>query len=254
MKEREEIIITGLVVLMLILWLGFPFHVDSRFAGSLWGGVLAVSGALLMFVPLVYVIIKRVKFIKQSVTKKVSMRTLLSWHIYAGVLGPILVVLHTGHKFESVLGISLTLLTLVVVISGFVGRYLMMRINTEVKEKKATLAQLKITYDKTLIELRTCCSDKAEIIQPFGNFFTRIFSGWFFKFESYGNGPLPVATRAIRLTDAIADLEYAIRTHERFKQVFKKWLRFHIIISTILYILLALHVWSAVHFGLRWFA
>lgn len=45
MKERDRIVATGLVVLMLLLWLGFLLHRSPRFPGSLWGGVLGVSGA-----------------------------------------------------------------------------------------------------------------------------------------------------------------------------------------------------------------
>ncbi len=41
--------------------------------------------------------------------------------------------------------------------------------------------------------------------------------------------------------------------HEAFKRWFGKWLKLHIVISVLLYVLLALHVWAAVHFGLRWF-
>ena len=37
MKERETIVVSGLVTLMLVLWLGFTIHQDPRFAGSLWG-------------------------------------------------------------------------------------------------------------------------------------------------------------------------------------------------------------------------
>ena len=87
-----------------------------------------MSGSLLMLGPLAYLVIKRVKPIKARLTRRVSMRTLLSWHIYTGLLGSLLVLLHTGHKFESLLGVSLTALTLIVVFSGFVGRYLLRRI------------------------------------------------------------------------------------------------------------------------------
>src|SRR6266508_6388102 len=94
MKERQRIVVSGLVILFLILWLGFFVHRSPRFAGSPWGGVLGVSGAALMLVPLAYMIVKRVSPLKKAVTQRVSMRTLLAWHIYAGVLGPILAILH----------------------------------------------------------------------------------------------------------------------------------------------------------------
>ena len=148
MKEQERVTATGLVVLLLILWLGFLIHQSPRFAGSFWGGMLAVSGTTLMLVPLGYLFIKRIKRLKQFATQYVSMRTLLAWHIYAGILGPILVLLHTGHKFESPLGIALTAMTLVVVLSGFVGRYLMQQFSQEIREKKTLLSELTAVYDR----------------------------------------------------------------------------------------------------------
>ena len=51
---------------------------------------------------------------------------LASWfevHIFTGLVGPYLVLLHTSWKFNGVAGV-LTLLTVVIVISGFVGRYI----------------------------------------------------------------------------------------------------------------------------------
>ena len=56
----------------------------------------------------------------------------------------------------------------------------------------------------------------------------------------------------LRLSESIADVEYSIKTHENFKAWFGKWLKFHIVISIILYALMALHIWAAIHFGLRW--
>ena len=48
MKEREKAIVTGLTILMLVLWLGFVFHRSPRFAGSFWGGILGVSVAVVL--------------------------------------------------------------------------------------------------------------------------------------------------------------------------------------------------------------
>lgn len=59
--------------------------------------------------------------------------------------------------------------------------------------------------------------------------------------------------RALSLAETISELEYAIRFHEYFKRVFQKWLACHIITALALYVLLGLHVWSGIYFGLRWF-
>lgn len=251
MKERERLVITALVVLMMLLWLGFTVHRSPNFAGSFWGGVLGVSGAALMLVPLAYLVIKRVARLKKAVTRIVSMRTLLTWHIYAGVLGPILVVLHTGHKFESPLGIALTAMTLVVVLSGFVGRYLLSYLAQELREKRALLTDLQNEYDQVSRELQKA----PDSLRPAGVWpaFGARLAAWAFAGHSPG-GAAMIGVRALQLAEAIADVEYAIRSHETFKRAFGVWLKFHIVISVALYVLLGLHVWSAIYFGLRWFA
>lgn len=253
MKEKERLIVSGLVVLLLVLWLGFPFHQSPRFAGSLLGGIFGVSGALLMTVPLLYLFIKRIKSLKKRVTQHVSMRTLLAWHIYAGVFGPILVVIHSGHKYESPIGILLIAMTLLVVISGFVGRYLMKQFAVEIREKQALLATLQSSYQQAATEISSM-PELAQALQQRTGFVARLFTS-FLSTES-----LPDQTDAMtspsnftRLSEAIADVEYAIKTHELFKTWFGTWLKFHIAISMILYILMALHIWAAIHFGLRWF-
>lgn len=253
MNEREPFVVGGLVGLLLALWLGFLFHTSPRFAGSLWGGALGVAGATLMLAPLVYLIVKRVPPLKNWVTARVSMRTLLAWHIYAGVFGPILALLHTGHKFESPLGIALTAVTLVVVLSGFLGRYLMSRFSQEIREKKEALTRLELAYRETAGEL-AAHPEQIAILRPFVGLWSRLAAGRLVRGSASELSQLPAPLRALRMADAIADLEYAIKTHEGFKRWFSGWLRLHIVVSLILYGLLALHIWASLHFGLRWFS
>lgn len=252
MKERERVIVTGLVVFLLLLWLGFLVHRDRRFAGSFWGGMLGVSGAILMLLPLGYTLVKRIGWLKERVWRWVSMRTLLAWHIYAGIFGPILALLHTGHKFNSPLGIALTAVMLIVVLSGFTGRYLMTFFSQELMEKKQMLASLQAAYEQTAIELARQ-PEQAALLGTFSGFFGRLLAGFFVPTHP-GAAGMPLATRALRLAESIADVEYAIKTHESFKGWFTRWLKFHIVVSALLYVLLLLHIWSALYFGLRWFS
>jgi hypothetical protein len=252
MKELERLVISGLVVLLLLLWLGFLVHRDNRFAGSFWGGVLGVCGAVLMLVPLAYSIVKRVKWVQKRVWRWVTMRTLLAWHIYAGILGPILVLLHTGHKFNSPLGIALTTMVLLVVLSGFTGRYLMGYFTHELLEKRKALDALKAAYDETASKLARQ-PEHAALLGAFSGFFSRALAGLLIPSSAAGPGGMTLPVRALRLAESMADLEYAIKTHDTFKRWFARWLKFHIVISAILYVLLALHVWAGIHFGLRWF-
>ncbi len=239
-------------MIILVVWGGGVFHVSPRFAGSALGGALAVSGALLMLAPFVYLVIKRVKLLKALVTRHVSMRMLLVWHIYAGLLGSLLVLLHTGHKFESVLGTSLTALTLIVVFSGFVGRYLLRRIGSDVRTKRTLLGQLYEAYDAASEKL-AMDPERRALIHPLRNALSRAL----LTELPATDGPqvIDVASPVVvaRLVDSIADVESAIEAREVLKRWFLRWLRLHIVLASALYLLLALHVWGAIHFGLRWF-
>lgn len=252
MKERERIVVIGLIVLMLILWLGFLVHRSPRFPGSAWGGVLGVAGALLMLWPLGYSVVKRVPALKAAVTLRVPMRTLLAWHVYTGIIGAVLVILHTGHKFNSRLGIFLTGALLLAVVTGVIGRHFMGLISQEIREKQDLLAKMQAAYRQTADEL-ALRPDPAVSLAAARGFAARLLTTFFAPEEvtAQGNSTLPF--RAVRLAESIADLEYAIKSHELLKRRFAIWLKLHIATSIIFYVLLALHVWAGIYFGLRWF-
>jgi hypothetical protein len=250
--EREPLVATALIMIILVVWGGAFFHVSPRFAGSALGGALGVSGAFLMLGPLVYSVIKRVKPIKAAVTRHVSMRTLLAWHIYTALLGSLLVLLHTGHKFESVLGVSLTALTLIVVFSGFVGRYLLRQIRDDVRRKRGLLSRLYEAYDAASERL-TMEPERRGLIQPLRSALLRAFLTEPAATDAPGALDLGSPVAVARLVGSIADVESAIKARETFKRWFSRWLRLHIALAAGLYLLLGLHVWAGIHFGLRWF-
>lgn len=242
MREHDSVVVTALVLIVLVVLAGSLLHVSPRFAGSATGGFFGVSGALLMLIPLAYSLIKRVKPLKARVTRYVTMRTLLAWHIYAGLLGPLLVLVHSGHKFESVLGVALTSLTLIVVLSGYVGRYLMRYIGQGVREKRALATRLHEAYDSVVSSQVGAGLAYAEA--------ARVGLGG----AGAPGQPAISAHTVAELVGSIADVELAIRSHEVIKSWFTRWLRLHIVLSAALYVLLAFHVWAGIHFGLRWFS
>ena len=247
MNEREKLVMTELVALLLLLWLGFLIHRSPRFAGSLAGGVLGVTGALLMFVSMAHMIVKRVPALKRFATARISMRALLAIHVHAGVIGAIFGLLHTGHKFESHLGIALTAVMMIVVLSGFIGRYLLRQSSETIREKREVLTNLELAFRRVATQLAAAPQGTAFLPRPG--------LADLLSFSRYSPGtatPLPL--QATQIAESIADVEYAIRHHETFKRAFGVWLKIHIAFSFTLFLLLALHIWSALHFGLRWFA
>ena len=159
----------------------------------------------------------------------------------------------SGHKFESPLGIALTAMTILVVFSGFTGRYLMSQFSQTIRDKMELLTELELAYREAATELATH-AEQAALIRPFSGYLTRIAAGFFFRSGAKRPATISSSVRALRLAESIADVEYAIKTHETFKNWFATWLKFHVVISFILYGLLALHIWAAIYFGLRWFA
>ncbi len=245
MRDRDFNVVSLLVILMLTVWLGFLLHRSPRFAGSLSGGVLGVSGTILMLVPLAaYSVVKRVRIIKRRVTGWISMRTLLSVHIYAALVGSILVLLHTGHKFDSPLGLALTAMVLLVVLSGFIGRYLMSHISQGLREKQQMLRGLQLGFEQMCQDLAHQNVEQAST-QSAPDRPWNWFSGWSQTEDSVSS--------VSAVAGGIADLEYSIAVHGWVKNWFQKWLRFHLVISGVLCFLLAIHVWSGVYYGLRWF-
>jgi len=216
--QRERKIITAIFLLFLLLWLGFFFHRSPRFAGSAFGGVLGVSAALLMLVPLAYTISKRVFSIKT-----LSLAKLLSWHIYASLLGSILAILHSGHRYDSWLGILLTAFMLLSVLSGYICRYFFQYASQEQKE-----------YEETLVKSQEAYAHLA--------------------LRNDGTLARPDAKSIDGIVEVMADSHYAVEVYGSLKRRMGLWLSLHIWMSVIFYLLLILHVVAGIQFGLRWFA
>jgi hypothetical protein len=242
MSETEKLTVGALVTVLLLFVPGFLLHEAPLFPGSLAGSLLGIAGALLMVLLLIYPLVKHFAWLRQRVTKRVSMRKILSFHVYAGVLGAVLGILHTGHKFQSPLGIALVSSMLIVVLSGFVGRYYMAHLTVELRDQKAMLDTLRAEYDRIAAELAG-----APLIRS-------LFGLGRLAPASAGPEMIAEAPRITipELVNAIADLEYAMRRHEGIRRAFAGWMFIHIAASIIMYSALALHIWNGIYYGLRW--
>jgi len=247
MKERERIVFTGVLSVLLLAWLGFLVHSSPRFAGSGIGAAFGITGAVLMLIPLAYPIVKRIPAINARVTKHVSLQTLLTVHVYSGIFAPLLAIIHTGHKYDSPLGMTLTAVMLLVVVSGFAVRYLLTYVNQEIKDKLLLLQTARGDLDCAWGVLENTAPEMRGL--PKSPLLAAGLASVGIGLSS--GGP---AGEVTRIAESVADLEYAVRTHELFKRWFAWALKLHILLSLIFYVLLGLHVWSGIHFGLRWFS
>jgi hypothetical protein len=226
MSDRERVIVLALGTVLLFLAPGYLLHVSPRFAGSLTGGVLGITAAVLMLLLLLYPAVKHIGWLKRGVTAHLSLGRLLSLHIWAGLLASLIAILHSGHKYESPLGIALVIDILVVVGTGFVGRYYLGHLGGEVRREQALLGTLRGAYDNIALRLGA---------QPA-------------RAGAVAEVPL------MDLVDAIADAEYALRARETAKSIAARWTIVHVVAAIVLYGLLLLHVASGIYYGLRWLA
>ncbi len=252
--DRERTVVTGLLVMQVVLWLGFAIHRSPRFPGSVAGSVLAISGAVLMVLPsLAYVAVKRIPSVKRQITARLPLRTLLAWHVYGGILGSVLAILHTGHRFESTLGIALTGVMLLTVFSGYLGRHFLGQVSLELREKQALLGQMVTAYNDVAAKLAAQPQRLAVVAASHGQW-SRLRRRFAMSVSASDDEVLALGYRATQIAGSVADLEYAIRTHELLKRRFSVWLTVHIGASVVFYVLLGLHIWAAIYFGLRWLA
>jgi hypothetical protein len=112
-----SILITGFYAFVMVVTGKIPA------AGELFGHTLGILGFLLMILTeTVYSLRKRTRSVRWG-----KMSDWLQFHIFTGLVGPYMIFLHTSWKFNGLAG-AVTLMTIIVVISGFIGRFIYTRI------------------------------------------------------------------------------------------------------------------------------
>ncbi len=95
---------------------------------ALWGQVPAASGLfghLIGVLGFVLMLMTETLYSLRKRSRRTSGGRLASWlrfHIFTGIVGPYMVLLHSSWKFNGLAGIVL-LMTIIIVASGFIGRY-----------------------------------------------------------------------------------------------------------------------------------
>ena len=138
------IMITGLYGLVVVLTREIPP------ASELFGHGIGIVGFVFMLMTeTLYSLRKRSRSVRWG-----RMSNWLQFHIFTGLVGPYMVLLHTAWKFNGLAGVT-TLFTIVIVISGFIGRYIYTRIPRTMDglEIEGTLSQEALKQARRLMAL-----------------------------------------------------------------------------------------------------
>ena len=105
-------------------------------AAGLFGHLLGILGfTMMLMTEILYSLRKRSQLARWG-----RMSDWLQFHIFTGLVGPFMVLLHTSWKLNGLAG-AVTLLTIIIVASGFVGRYIYTRIPRTMDGKELETAR-----------------------------------------------------------------------------------------------------------------
>jgi cell division protein FtsB len=119
-RSRELWYALGAMVVITLAYLAVVARLEAIPAASdLFGHTLGIVGFLLMLMTeTLYSVRKRSRSARWG-----RMASWLRFHIFTGLVGPYMVLLHTSWKFNGLAGV-VTALMIVVVFSGIIGRYI----------------------------------------------------------------------------------------------------------------------------------
>lgn len=246
-----------------------PAHRMLRPSGPL-GQTFGVFGTVLMLVPFAYMARKRIR--RAGGAK--SLGVWLEIHLFCGVVGPVLVTLHTTFKFNGIISAAYWSMV-IVMLSGFVGRYLYVRIPRSIRGNELTRAEVEADADAIKHEIAQTSSDAALArVEAFerdvlpANSHDLSMLDLFFGEATVGRKlraldaalaedgvPEQARQGLIRLTAERAMLVRRGAHLQRTKQLFSMWHVFHLPLVYLLLVIAAAHIGVALYLGyvpFRW--
>jgi hypothetical protein len=232
-------------------------------AGGSIGHKLGITGSSMMVLMLLYSVRKRVGALRR-------LGPLSRWldvHIYLGVFGPLLVVLHSTFKVQGLVALSFWSM-IVVVLSGVLGRYLYLQIPRTRAGEELALAALEAEDRELSSQLRArfhleeseLASLDALVAVPqrtglLGGFARlvvddlRLRSGLRRFAQSCRSVPRPVVREFERVVRQKAQVHRRILLWDRVHELFHYWHVLHKPFALVMYLFMIVHVAVAVVTG-----
>jgi hypothetical protein len=137
---------------------------DIPAAGSFYGHSMGIFGFLLMLMTeTLYSLRKRSRNAAWG-----KMARWLEFHIFTGIVGPYMVLLHSSWKFNGLAG-ALMLLTVLIVVSGFIGRYIYTAIPRAPEGAERSLEELEgemLRIEEDMKRIAVDAMAPARLLQP----------------------------------------------------------------------------------------
>ena len=193
----------------------------------------------------------------------------LQFHIFTGIVGPYLVFLHTSFKFNGLAGVVL-LFTFIVVLSGFIGRYIYTAVPRTAEGVVIEQGELVRLIDAAESDLNAWVSEDPEnrsrmvgrvsaLVSDRGGAFRTIFlSGLLSWFDRLAWWRLRRGFPADQHTD-LQRLEQSIRRRDELRQqvavlttarrLLGLWHTIHVPLGVVLFTTAAIHILAAIYYA-----
>ncbi len=169
-KSLGFLVLLVYMLVALVIYLGWASRVDEALtAESGIGYALGIVGGVMMLLLMLYPLRKHWRVMRRLGPIKYWFR----WHMIFGVLGPVLVLFHSGFQLGSLNSRVALFSTLLVASSGLIGRYIYTKIHHGLYGKKATLDELTSHSEalqdslNPILEAQEGCSTVVQQIEVF---------------------------------------------------------------------------------------
>lgn len=241
-----------------------------RPAGPIGHGFGVVGSAMMIFM-LAYSVRKR----SRKLSKLGSLRRWLDIHIYFGIIGPLLIVLHTSFKVQGLVAVSFWSMVAVVA-SGVLGRYLYLKIPRNLQGDELgrvdierlnrvlgdQLAQASSGARAVFDRLETALAPRVQEDTGPVAALAAVFKDDIFRPVRKRRArkllarelDLPVRTRdkVITLVSEKAMMHRKLILLNKIQQLFHYWHVFHKPFAIVMYVIMAIHITIAVWLGYTW--
>jgi hypothetical protein len=274
----------GFVFILAMLLTGLPYyllplserphsdmHVQLKPAG-VWGHGLGIVGSAMILLLLLYSARKRRRF-------GLRFGRLSRWldvHIFFGVMGPLLITLHTAMKFHGIVSISYFSMV-AVALSGVFGRYVYMQIPRDARGHALGLEDARdrlSSIQESLVETYGASRQAVQAVQDFASIGTtgggskirdiltslrqditlKLRARRLRRRLSRGDHPIPreMIDEVIGLAREAALLQRRVTLLNSMSELLHYWHVFHKPFAYIMLFVMIVHVGVTVAFGYKW--
>lgn len=290
MKGKTHLIVIGLLFIVgigsiiLLVINGYEYYtlpIEERFfsikhnllkPSGLIGHGIGILGSVMMIIGvLTYMARKRFRFLFQFG----YLKHWLEFHIFLCTVGPILVLFHTAFKFGGIVAVSFWSMV-VVVLSGFAGRFIYVQIPRTIQGHELTSEELADSENILINKMNEEFNISEKITTQINSFYNHqeyihlslwksiamLLGSFYYTKSALHNLKTELMKEGIsdkhkikaimKISKSKIILSRKIGTLRMMQKLFRYWHIFHLPFALSMFIIMVIHVAITIAFGYKW--